>query len=82
VAQARAKELAEHEESLEAWKQRFKAEALRQISEREAALADWQSKLESKRADLDSLQHSTEVRNSHTRLSLLSIHCFPHSLAA
>ena len=53
--------MAEHEEQLEAWKQKFKAEALRQISERERMLSDWQSKLEKKKTELDELQRSMEV---------------------
>lgn len=58
---ARAEELSEHEEQLEAWKQKFKAEALRQISEREKTLSDWQSKLEKKKSEHDELQRSMEV---------------------
>ena len=61
--QARAEELADHEEQLEAWKQKFKAEALRQISEREKALSDWQAKLDRKKTDLEELQRSVEVRH-------------------
>lgn len=63
AVQARAEELSDHEEQLEAWKQKFKAEALRQISEREKALSDWQAKLDRKRADLEELQRSVEVRH-------------------
>lgn len=59
--QARAEQLADHEEQLEAWKQKFKAEALRQISEREKALSDWQAKLDRKKTDLEELQRSVEV---------------------
>lgn len=59
--QARAEELSEHEEQLEAWKQKFKAEALRQIGEREKTLADWQAKLDRKRTDLEEVQRSMEV---------------------
>lgn len=59
--QARAEELSEHEEQLEAWKQKFKAEALRQIGEREKTLADWQAKLDRKKTDLEELQRSVEV---------------------
>ena len=62
--QARAEELAEHEEQLEAWKQKFKAEALRQIGEREKTLADWQAKLDRKKTDLEEMQRSMEVRSS------------------
>ena len=61
--QARAEELADHEEQLEAWKQKFKAEALRQISEREKALSDWQAKLDRKKTDLEELQRSVEVKH-------------------
>ncbi len=61
--QARAEELADHEEQLEAWKQKFKAEALRQISEREKALSDWQAKLDRKKGDLEELQRSVEVKH-------------------
>ena len=59
--QARAEELSEHEEQLEAWKQKFKAEALRQIGEREKTLADWQAKLDRKKTDLEEAQRSMEV---------------------
>lgn len=62
--QARAEELTEHEEQLEAWKQKFKAEALRQIGEREKTLADWQAKLDRKKTDLEELQRSMEVCSS------------------
>ena len=61
MAQERAKELAAHEEQLEEWKKRFKAEALRQISEREKALADWQAQLEGSRAELEHLKENMEV---------------------
>ena len=60
--QARAEELTDHEEQLEAWKQKFKAEALRQIGEREKALSDWQSKLDRKKNDLEEVQRSMEVQ--------------------
>ncbi len=60
--QERAKELAAHEEQLEEWKKRFKAEALRQIGERERALADWQAQLDAKRADLEDLKKNMEAR--------------------
>ena len=60
--QARAEELTDHEEQLEAWKQKFKAEALRQIGEREKALSDWQGKLDRKNNDLEEVQRSMEVR--------------------
>ena len=59
--QARAKELAEHEEQLGDWKARFKAEALRQIGQREAALTQWQAQLEAKRAELEDLKKGMEV---------------------
>lgn len=61
MAQERAKELEAHEEQLEEWKKRFKAEALRQISEREKALADWQAQLEGSRAELEHLKENMEV---------------------
>ena len=60
--QARAEELTDHEKQLEAWKQKFKAEALRQIGEREKALSDWQSKLDRKKNDLEEVQRSMEVQ--------------------
>ena len=50
-----------HEEQLEDWKKRFKSEALRQISEREKALADWQAQLEGSRAELEHLKENMEV---------------------
>lgn len=59
--QERAREMAMHEEQLEEWKSRFKAEALRQIGEREKMLADWQQQLDAKRADLDALKKNMEV---------------------
>ena len=61
LAQERAKELAAHEEQLEDWKKRFKAEALRQISEREKALTEWQGQLEGSRAELEHLKENMEV---------------------
>ena len=64
LAQERAKELAAHEEQLEEWKKRFKAEALRQISEREKALTEWQGQLESSRAELEHLKENMEVGDS------------------
>lgn len=64
AVQERAKELAAHEEQLEEWKKRFKAEALRQIGERERALADWQAQLDAKRADLEDLKKNMEARPS------------------
>lgn len=60
--QERAKELTAHEEQLEEWKKRFKAEALRQIGERERALSEWQAQLDAKRADLEDLKRNMEVR--------------------
>ena len=59
--QARAKELAEHEEQLGDWKARFKAEAARQIGQREAALGQWQARLEASRAELEDLKKGMEV---------------------
>ena len=61
LMQERAKELAAHEEQLEEWKKRFKAEALRQISEREKALTEWQGQLEGSRAELEHLKENMEV---------------------
>lgn len=61
LAQERAKELAAHEQQLEDWKKRFKAEALRQISEREKALTEWQGQLEGSRAELEHLKENMEV---------------------
>ena len=60
--QAWAEELTDHDEQLDAWKQKFKAEALRQIGEREKALSDWQSKLDRKKNDLEEVQRSMEVQ--------------------
>ena len=71
--QARAEELTDHEEQLEAWKQKFKAEALRQIGERERMLSDWQAKLEKKKTELDELQRSMEV-------TLSPLHCSSHHM--
>ena len=62
LRQERARELAAHEEQLEEWKTRFKAEALRKIGEREKALADWQAQLEGSRSELEHLKESVEVR--------------------
>ncbi len=59
--QERAAELAAHEESLEAWKSQFKAEAVRQIAERERLLGEWQGRLERRQAELEDLQRSAEV---------------------
>ena len=70
--QARAEELSEHEEQLEAWKQKFKAEALRQIGEREKTLADWQAKLDRKKSDLEEAQRSMEVWQ-HLLVMLLTL---------
>ena len=61
LTQERAKELAAHEEQLEDWKKRFKAEALRQISEREKALTEWQGQLEGSRTELEHLKENMEV---------------------
>ncbi len=61
LGQERAKELTAHEEQLEEWKKRFKAEALRQIGERERALSEWQAQLDAKRADLEDLKRNMEV---------------------
>lgn len=76
AVQERAKELAAHEEQLEEWKKRFKAEALRQIGERERALADWQAQLDAKRADLEDLKKNMEARPSFPVRFLISAHIF------
>ena len=62
LRQERARELAAHEEQLEEWKKRFKAEALRKIGEREQTLADWQAQLEGSRSELEHLKENVEVR--------------------
>ena len=59
--QERAAELAEHEESLDAWKRQFKEQATKQIGDRERALADWQAKLEAHDADLAERRTTFEV---------------------
>ncbi len=59
--QERAAELAEHEESLDAWKRQFKEQATKQIGDRERALADWQTKLEAHAADLAERRTTFEV---------------------
>lgn len=61
MTQDRAKELAAHKEQLEEWKKRFKAEALRQIGDREKALTEWQAQLEGSRAELEHLKDSMEA---------------------
>jgi len=63
--------MAAHEEQLEEWKSRFKAEALRQIAEREKMLAEWQQQLDAKRADLDAVKKNMEVGGNAALLSLL-----------
>ena len=62
--QARVKEVTAHEDELAAWKQRFKAEALRQINERERALSEWQAHLEAQGSELTRLRSDTEARLS------------------
>lgn len=64
VEQERAAELAAHEESLETWKNQFKAEAIRQIAERERLLTEWQGRLERRQAELEDLQRSAEASQS------------------
>ena len=61
IMQERAAELAEHEESLDAWKRQFKEQAMKQIGDRERALADWQAKLEAHDADLAERRATFEV---------------------
>lgn len=63
--QARVKEVTAHEDELAAWKQRFKAEALRQIGERERALSEWQAQLEAQGAELKRMRSETEACLSH-----------------
>ena len=71
LRQERARELAAHEEELEEWKKRFKAEALRKIGERERTLADWQVQLEGSRSELEHLKENVEVRMLCQRKTLL-----------
>ena len=59
--QARVKEVTAHEDELAAWKQRFKAEALRQIGERERALSQWQAQLEAQHAESARLRSDAEA---------------------
>jgi len=54
--------VAAHEDELAAWKQRFCAEALRQIGERERALSEWQARLEAQRGELASARADMEAR--------------------
>ena len=70
LRQERARELAAHEEQLEEWKKRFKAEALRKIGEREKTLADWQAQLEGSRSELEHLKENVEVRMLRQRKML------------
>lgn len=60
--QARGEELAAAEESLEAWKAQFKAEAVRQIAERERLLTEWQARLDRRGAEVEEAQRAAEVR--------------------
>lgn len=60
--QERADELAAHEESLETWKAQFKAEAVRQIAERERLLTEWQARLDRRAAEVEDAQRAAEVR--------------------
>ena len=81
--QARAEALSDHEEELEAWKQKFKAEALRQIAEREKTLADWQTKLDRKKVDLEELQRSMEVLVMKPQTYQTSVsNCAEHALCS
>ena len=54
--------MAAHEGELAAWKQRFRAAALRQIGERERALAAWQARLEAQRGELAGARADMEAR--------------------
>ena len=60
--QERAEELAAREDSLEAWKAQFKAEAVRQIAERELLLTEWQARLDRRGAEVEEAQRAAEVR--------------------
>ena len=70
LLQERAAQLAEHEESLDAWKRQFKEQAMQQIGDRRRALADWQARLEAHDADLAERRASFEVGHRQR--------CFPH----
>ena len=63
-------ELAEHEESLEAWKHKFKAQALRQIGDRERTLAEWQAKLDARDGDHADEKAVFEVHRGAQRSTL------------
>ena len=62
--QERAAQLAEHEESLDAWKRQFKEQAMQQIGDRKRALTEWQAKLEGQDADLAQRRAAFEVRRA------------------
>ena len=72
LLQARAEQLSEHEDSLDAWKQHFRAEALRQIGEREDGLNEWQATLSRRQQELEDMQLSMEVRYAGSAKALLS----------
>lgn len=72
---ARASELAAHEESLEAWKSQFKAEAVRQIAERERLLTEWQARLDRRQADVEEQLRAAEVGGQVGGSRLLSSLC-------
>lgn len=60
--QERADDLAAREGGLEAWKAQFKAEAVRQIAERERLLTEWQARLDRRGGELEEAQRAAEVR--------------------
>ena len=61
LLQERAAELAEHEQSLEAWKHQFKSQALLQIGDRERILTEWQVRLNARDADVAGEKAAFEV---------------------
>jgi len=61
LTQERAAQLAEHEESLDAWKRQFKEQAMQQIGDRKRALADWQARLEAHDGDVADRRAGFEV---------------------
>jgi hypothetical protein len=63
--QERADELAAKEESLEAWKAQFKAEAVRQIAERECLLTEWQARLDRRQAEVEEGARTAEVGGAY-----------------
>jgi hypothetical protein len=71
LLQARAAELAAREESLEGWKAEFRAQASRQMKEREGVLSEWAAALERAEREGKEAQRVAEVR----RAFLLSGSC-------